>query len=66
MRSILKRILGVPDDEPVTEEQEQERYSARVVLQQEKVNEPRSAVHLVDQDTGYDPYDTGRFGAGRS
>jgi len=55
MKSLIKRILGVPEVELVDEEPE--RYCARVAVQKNEPERPQSAVRLVDEDTGYDPYD---------
>lgn len=64
MKSLLKRIIGAPDVEEI--EAKPERYSVRVALQQEKGSDALSVTGMDDEDAGYDPYDTGRFGAGRS
>ena len=61
MKSLIKRILGVPEAELFDEEPE--RYCARIAVQKNEPVLPRSAVRLVDEDTGYDPYDK-RNGAG--
>jgi len=55
MKTLIKRILGVPGVERV--EEKPERYCARVAVQKNAPVRPRSAVRLVDEDTGYDPYD---------
>ena len=55
MKSLIKRIFGVPGVEIA--EEKPERYCARVAVQKIEPVRPRSAVRLVDEDTGYDPYD---------
>jgi len=64
MKSILKRIFEATDVEEV--KAEPRRYSVRVALQQETVSDALSIADMDDEDAGYNPYDTGRFGAGKS
>ena len=55
MKSLLERILGAPDVEVVDEEPR--RYCARVAIQENEETDPGCAVSLIDEDSGYDPYD---------
>ncbi len=57
MKSLVKRILGIPEVEVYREQPE--RYSARVAIQQRRDEDSTSGVRLLDENSGYDPYDTG-------